>query len=307
MNIREQAVGLWLSMLEPNDRILITGARGWFGRTALSMTESFGSTVLATGSQDSILDLRGVKYRIESQDLENISSFEPTVVIDTAFVTRERLPKMGHRKYVETNSRLILDSLAIARLPSVRKYLGFSSGATVHLAGQDSFSLRDNPYAAQKRDYEKRMSDLDVPGDRDISIARVWSVSGVYNTKPDSFAISNLINQAQSGLITLTARNPVFRRYCAVEDVLAITMCGRSGPTQRVFDTGGDLVEIGELAEVVKLAVSSTVEIERVFDPTLEPDSYHSDGKEWEALVQKVGLGSDSIVDQVKRMAEFGN
>ena len=303
MTIRREAQELWLNNLRSDDRVLVTGAAGWFGRTAIAMTREAGLELRATGSKDQQIEIGGIDQLVQTQSLEIILSFEPTVVIDTAFVTRERLPFLGHKAYVETNQRIIDQSLAIAALPSVRKYIGFSSGATMHLAGHTSFSLEGNPYAAQKRIYESGISEIAGVLDCDISVARVWSVTGSYFTKPESFAFSDLIAQAKLGLIEVKAKRPVYRRYCAIEDVLALAMVPNELGSHSIFSTGGELIELGDLAKLVVELLNPNAEIRRQVDPGLTSDNYHSDGKEWDALLQSAALALDPISNQIMRVA----
>ena len=303
MTIRREAQERWLNNLRSDDRVLVTGASGWFGRTAIAMTREAGLDLLATGSKDQQIEIDGQSQDVHAQSLDVISSFKPTVVIDTAFVTRERLPILGHKAYVETNQKLIDQSLDIAALPSVRKYIGFSSGATMHLAGHTSFSLVENPYAAQKRIYESKVSAIAANLQSDISVARVWSVTGSYCTKPQTFAFTDLIAQAKLGLIEIKAKHLVYRRYCALEDVLALAMFPSSSEGNPIFDTGGDLIELGELAKIVVDLVNPNAEIRRQFNPQLTPDDYHSDSKDWGQLVQSAKVTNDSISDQITRIA----
>ncbi len=303
MTIRREAQELWLNNLRSDDRVLITGAGGWFGRTAVAMTRESGLAILATGSKDQLIEIDAQSQAVQAQNLEVISAFKPTVVIDTAFVTRERLPALGHKTYTETNQKLIDQSLAIAALPSVRKYIGFSSGATMHLAGHTTFSLDENPYAAQKRIYESKISEISGALDCDISVARVWSVTGSYCTKPQTFAFTDLIAQAKLGLIEIKAKHLVYRRYCALEDVLALAMLPSAPGGNPIFNTGGDLIELGELAKIVVDHVNPNAEIRRQIDPQLTPDDYHSDSRDWVELIQSANLAKDSISDQVTRVA----
>jgi nucleoside-diphosphate-sugar epimerase len=304
MTIRAEALELFLGNLRSDDRVLVTGAGGWFGRTAIAMARESGLDLLATGSKDQQIEISGTSQHVQPQSLESISAFEPTVVIDTAFVTRERLPALGHKAYVETNQRIIDQSLAIAALPSVRKYIGFSSGATMHLAGHTSFSVEENPYAAQKRVYEGKIAEIAGGLRCDVSVARVWAVTGSYCTKPDTFAFTNLIAQAKLGLVKIMANHLVYRRYCAVEDVLAIAMLPKQPGDISIFDTGGDLIELGELAKIVVEHVNPNAEIRRQVDTGLPSDDYHSDGKEWDDLVQFAGIGFDSLSNQIARVAD---
>jgi nucleoside-diphosphate-sugar epimerase len=303
LTIRREAQELWLKNLRSDDRVLVTGAGGWFGRTAIAMTRKSGLALLATGSKDQQIEIDGQGQSVQAQSLEIIAAFEPTVVIDTAFVTRERLTALGNKAYVETNQRIIDQSIAIAALPSVRKYIGFSSGATMHLAGHTSFSLEENPYAAQKRIYESRISEIAGALDCDISVARVWSVTGSYCTKPDSFAFTDLIAQAKLGLVEVKAKHPVYRRYCSIEDVLALAMLPNEPGGHSIFNTGGDLIEIGDLAKLVVELVNPNAEILRQIDPKLKSDDYYSDSKDWGALLQSANLAKESISDQLTRVA----
>jgi nucleoside-diphosphate-sugar epimerase len=303
MTIRAEALELFLGNLSSDDRVLVTGAGGWFGRTAVVMTREAGLHLLATGSKDQLIEIDGRTQAVNAQNLEIISAFEPTVVIDTAFVTRERLPILGHKTYTETNQKLIDQSLSIAALPSVRKYIGFSSGATMHLAGHTSFSLEENPYAAQKRIYESRISEMAAELQSNISVARVWSVSGSFCTKPLSFAFTDLIARAKVGLIEIKAKHLVFRRYCAIEDVLALAMLPNPTVSNPIFDTGGDLIEIGDLAKLVVELVNSKAEIHRQIDLGLTSDDYRSDNSDWEKLVGAGLLSKDSIREQIARVA----
>jgi nucleoside-diphosphate-sugar epimerase len=303
LTIRREAQELWLNNLRSDDRVLVTGAAGWFGRTAIAMTRAAGLELLATGSKDQQIEIDGQSQTVHAQSLEFISAFKPTVVIDTAFVTRERLPILGHKTYVETNQKLIDQSLEFAALPSVRKYIGFSSGATMHLAGHTSFSLKENPYAAQKRIYESKISEIAGSLDCDISVARVWSVTGSYCTKPESFAFTDLIAQAKLGLIEIKAKHLVYRRYCAIEDVLALALMPLGTGSQTVFDTGGDLIDLGALAQMVVEVVNPTAKIHIQIDSGLPSDDYHSDNKDWESLVRLRSMGEDSIREQIARVA----
>jgi hypothetical protein len=267
------------------------------------MTRKSGLALLATGSKDQQIEIDGQGQSVQAQSLEIIAAFEPTVVIDTAFVTRERLTILGHKAYVETNQKLIDQSLAIAALPSVRKYIGFSSGATMHLAGHTSFSLEENPYAAQKRIYESKVSEIAGALDCDISVARVWSVTGSYCTKPDTFAFTDLIAQAKSGLIQIKSKHLVYRRFCAVEDVLALALMPLGPGSQTVFDTGGDLIDLGALAQLMVEVVNPTARIHIKLDSGLPSDDYHSDDKDWDSLVGLGLLGEDSIKEQIARIS----
>jgi nucleoside-diphosphate-sugar epimerase len=262
--------------------------------------------LLALGSENKTLMLDGVEVTVYKQSMQTIRDFRPTIVIDAAFLTRDKLEALGQRKFITINQGLISDSLEMACLPSVRKYVGFSSGATVNLAGQASFALHDNPYAALKREYEDGISKLSAATKGIVSVARVWSVTGSHLTKPDLFAFSNLISQARSGRIVIKAKNLVFRRFCTIDEVLSVALAD-SGNHSPIFDTGGDLIEIGELAEIVRQEVNPKAAIVRELREGTEPDNYYSDSKVWDQLLNECQIKPASIREQVRAVAQSIN
>jgi nucleoside-diphosphate-sugar epimerase len=128
-------------------------------------------------------------------------------------------------------------------------------------------------------------------------------VTGSYCTKPQTFAFTDLIAQAKLGLIEIKAKHLVYRRYCALEDVLAFAMLPSAPGGNPIFNTGGDLIELGELAKIVVDLVNPNAEIRRQIDQQLNPDDYHSDSKDWDQLVQSADLAMDSISNQITRVA----
>jgi hypothetical protein len=71
-----------------------------------------------------------------------------------------------------------------------------------------------------------------------------------------------------------------------------------------IFDTGGDLIELGELAKRVVNLVNPNAEIRRQIDPELPSDDYYSDSEDWDGLLQSADLAKDSISEQVTRVAQ---
>jgi hypothetical protein len=127
-------------------------------------------------------------------------------------------------------------------------------------------------------------------------------VTGSYCTKPELFAFTDLISQATLGLIEIKAKHLVYRRYCALEDVLAIAMLPTEPGGNPIFDTGGDLIEIGVLAKIVVELVNPNADIRRRLDKALPQDNYHSDNKEWGQLTGIAKLGLDTIRNQITRI-----
>ena len=288
-----------------DDRVLITGATGWFGRMALWMARKENVSVLAVASKKATIQLDSFSENIYEYNLEHMTDYAPTVVVDSAFLTRDRVGVISLGDYISLNRGLIRGSKEIASLPSVRKYVGFSSGATRHLAGQESFALESNPYAALKMEYEAEMAQINASNEVAMSIARVWSVTGPFTTKPDLFAFSNLISQAREGVMRIESAGNVFRRYCELEAVMRVALAQKKQRGDPVFDTGGELIEIGDLAQVICEEINNeAIVIRGAYDGSRE-DNYYSDGTQWDSMIADLGLVQESIRSQIRRSANF--
>ena len=113
------------------------------------------------------------------------------------------------------------------------------------------------------------------------------------------YALGSMIRDANAGAIRIIARRPVFRRYVLAEELLALGIAeGGVGPA--TIDSGGELVEMAELAARIAAVVRPDAVISRdEVDPS-DPDRYHSDGQDWERGCQKWNWTSASLDRQIE-------
>ena len=72
---------------------------------------------------------------------------------------------------------------------------------------------------------------------------------------------------------------------------------------QIIFDTGGELVELSALAQMMVEVLNPTAKILLKVDSDLPSDDYHSDNSDWGRLVVLGFPREDSIRDQIARVA----
>jgi nucleoside-diphosphate-sugar epimerase len=133
-------------------------------------------------------------------------------------------------------------------------------------------------------------------------IPRVFSISGPYMTKPELYALGDLVLQANRGdRLRIRATRPVFRSYIAADDLLSLCIAtALAGERDLVFDSGGDIVEVGQLAEMVRAAAGRPdLPIDRTWDPGAEADRYVADGTVIEILAERFDVTLQSLPDQV--------
>lgn len=263
------------------DRVLITGASGWLGRTALDLLAPLDLPTLALASRTRSIRVGDREIECRVWDEQEVVAFAPTVMLDCAFLTRDRVAGMPLSEYVAAN-RALTERLAYAtKLPSIRLALTVSSGAAVHPNDALDGPIGDNPYGYLKREAEHRLAQAAAESGAVPVVVRAWSISGAHMQKPQNYALGSMIQAAASGAIRITARRPVFRRYVLAEELLALGIAeGGVGPA--TIDSGGELVEMAELAARIVAVVNPDAVITRDEVDPEDPDRYHSDNQDWD-------------------------
>ncbi len=282
-----------------NDRILITGASGWLGRTALDLLAPLGLPTLAIASRARLIRVADCEIECRVWDEREVVAFAPSVLLDCAFLTQDRVADMPLGEYVAAN-RVLTERLVYAtQLSNVRLALTVSSGAAVHPHDAFEGPIEDNPYGYLKREAEHRLAQAAADSGAVPVVARAWSISGAHVQKPQGYALGSMIRDADAGAIRIKARRPVFRRYVLADELLALGIAeGGVGPAS--IDSGGELVEMAELAERVAAVVRPDAVITRGEVDPHNPDRYHSDGAAWENRCQKWGLTSATLDRQIE-------
>lgn len=286
-----------LESFAPGARVLVTGANGWFGRSTLNVLSEYDVEIYATSSKNTRLALGDREFTVRLWDEKSIEAFKPTAVIDCAFLTKERLSDYAIEDYFATNRLLISRARWLTKLPSVKQFIGFSSGARL--------TDPTSPYGILKAEYESEIetSALRKP-DLGAVIARAWSVSGRLVTKPTLFAFSDFILQAETGLIRVSSEGLVNRRYVSIEDLVLVSGALAREPGFQILDSGGELVELGQLAQKVSDALNPKAEVTRQLTPGYPENNYYSDNSSWLTACEKLGYSPSTIHNQIVDVAQ---
>jgi nucleoside-diphosphate-sugar epimerase len=300
--ISTDALRISKTYLQPIDPNLIIGATGWFGRTATALAQLIGTQVLLVASTTREFHIGRNSFVAYEWNERQIRDFHPTIVIDAAYITRDYVADFVVESYVQKNRELTNRLLSITDIQSIRKVITFSSGAAeVHRSNFHQNAMSDDPYGFLKLEAEKIIQSELSSGTIDYAIVRAWSVSGALVTKINGFAFSDLVSQASNGAITVTAANRVYRRYCLVEESIAV---GLSHNTQSdgILDTGGPLIEIRELAEMIKATLPFNISLAESPVTREVDDKYFSNSENWDLACNKSGLEPSSISEQIVQL-----
>lgn len=278
-------------------RAVVTGATGWLGRVALERLTAAGVPCHGYASREQgdirALDTLGAPPAGDG----------PVVLLHFAFLSRARLAMLGHDGYVAANTAIssrVLDWVAAERPAAI---LLASSGAAA--AG---LPLAEDPYGAQKRLDELAFAQAGRQIGARLRIVRVYNVTGPHMTTPEEYALGALILAAlRSDPLRIRARGRVVRSFVAIGDLIDLAVAeliAMDGPQQLTFDTAGETVEIGALAEAVVATLGVSSGIERDIDPGAPDNVYVGDREKMTQLLARHGLSLTPLAEQIRQTAE---
>ncbi len=279
---------------------------------ALDLLESafgtaFPKQVSAWASRERVVQLRSGR-EIGVRDLRdaNPADVEGALVLHFAFLTRDRLSAMGPDEFLRANLAITHRVLSLLGTGAPSGLVYASSGAVYDPGGGYTTDVSVNPYGTAKRLDELALRAACRDAGANCVISRVFSVTGAYMTKPELYALGDLCLQALRGdTLRIRATRPVYRSYTAVGDLVSVCIgAALAGEGDLVFDSGGYVVEMGELAALVRdVAGRPDMPIERTWDPSADPDRYVADDTAFEQLARTSDVARQSLPDQVAETA----
>lgn len=282
--------------LTSEDRVLVLGASGWFGSTAVEIAQEKGATIMVRTSRGS--RTLGSDTELEAvKEFQACITFEPSVVIDCAFETRHKISSYGSREYLRINSELMNQAFKLQRLSSVRRFIGISSGAALPYLNNPGLNPSIDLYGFQKAHYEKMLNSKRSGNRRNTVLLRPWSMSGKHCKNPGIYALFDFISQSRGESISIKSDTLVYRRYTDVDDFLRVGLMAPIG--EEVIESGGELVELAELASTVIETLGSKAVIDRKNTPH-GIHSYHSDNVSWTSMSHITGFQPKSLREQIK-------
>jgi nucleoside-diphosphate-sugar epimerase len=302
-------------VLASKRRIVVVGAGGWVGRTTIALLREalgeagFAARVRCFGSADGVIDM-GKDGLVTQRKLACLTDLakEPTLLLHLAFLTKDKVAEMDPAAYAAANRTLAeqvfeaLDGIGVDRL------FVASSGAAAFaddLAAAEDLRL----YGQLKREDETRFAKWAqaMRDQRRAVIARIYSLSGPWINKPETYALASFIRDAQAGRpIEVRAPMAVYRSYVAAREVVSVALAAlltREGDPVLRFDTGGVPLELGAVAQVVAEVVGGQVNRAPIVEG--RDGCYVGDDRQWIELLERFGMTSAPIAEQVAETAAW--
>ncbi len=303
--------------LSAYERVIVTGATGWIGRTAVDMLgEWFGDAlpshaVLAATSGRQLATPWGVLDVCAMGGLVGLPPGPRTLLVHCGFPTQDRVDGMGADAYISAVGRLrVAIQHVIARLGGI-DMIYLSSGAATSVERGVALADRTRVYGTAKLEDEATYGDAVTAVGGRLCVVRAFALSGPYMTKPPTYALGNMIMQARdTGSVTVLAPHPVRRSYMLVDDMLRLALGGVGSlgtGDHTTFETCGEVVEMATLASRVLAALGGDPQavVRPTFDPNAPPDDYLGNPVAMNALVGASSVHPSGLDAQIAATAAW--
>ena len=288
--------------------VVIKGATGWIGQqTAIKLVNKFRENLNLTLVSSNPVDIciYNKHYQTISPSSLKLDN-QIDYFFDYAFQTREKIESLEEKQYVDVNLNLINHSVEIVKKLHPKTVVLTSSGA-VYNSSKYAQTKKYKLYSELKAMQEQQITDVCKESGSNLIIVRIFNLSGEGMNKSKVYAFQEIIEKAlKSEEIIVKSSYQVFRRYCDIGQLLDLLLQLSFYEENICFDSGGQLIEIHRLVEVVKTSLNSNSPI--FFEPIdylSTPDKYYSNSDKYELLIRKfLNQDSLSIESQVVKTAQ---
>jgi nucleoside-diphosphate-sugar epimerase len=294
-------------------KIIITGASGWLGRNSIRYFLNNGlklENLILIGSYNRELQIfKGLNVQIETFE-EVIKSKKYSIIdgiVHLAYLTRDKIE--GNVEEYKKNNLRITNQL-FDLLETKPKWLTYvSSGAIYSKFNSPIIETNEtsNPYGFLKIQDERKLTEYCQDKSINLSIGRLWGASGRDFINPSKYAFGEFILKAVANLdINILSPRKVFRKFCDSEQFMEICIRTAQKNHLTVFNSGGELVEIEELANLIAHTLNAKINVGReYFDAKAEPDDYYSRDESYFILAKSLDVKLLSLRDQIIKTSNF--
>lgn len=294
-------------------KIIITGASGWLGRNSIRYFLNNGlklENLILIGSYNRELEIfKGLNVQIETFD-EVIKSKKYSIIdgiVHLAYLTRDKIDG-NVEEYKKIN--LIITNQLFDLLETKPKWLTYVSSGAIYSKFKNQIIETDatsNMYGFLKLQDERILTEYCQDKSINLSIGRLWGASGRDFINPSKYAFGEFILKAVANQdINILSPRKVFRKFCDSEQFMEICIRTAQKNHLTVFNSGGELVEIEELANLIAHTLNAKINVGReYFDAKAEPDDYYSRDESYFILAKNLDVKLLSLRDQIIKTTNY--
>lgn len=287
--------------------LLLTGAGGWFGTTALHVfeqthgPEALRKWVIPFASRSRLIDFGSPHGPVQALNLSELQSAPaPAGLLHLAFLTRDRAANVGQAAYVAANRAITHQVASLLRAHPTLPVVTTSSGAAAALDGAQP-DLEGNPYATLKQEEEALLRN--EARTRMAVVFRVYAASGRFMRGPERFALGDFLLHALARQ-RLSIKSPcrVERSYVAVGTLMELAwnmLMGPDPPGFQAMDACTDHLSLLDLAALISRREGLPYP-EHMIDPELPTARYCGNPSSFIAKLTERGITPESLEQQIE-------
>ena len=296
-----------------NQKIYVTGATGWVGRTFLHELQStipsseFNQRVIAFGSKTNLI--KSTNYRQEhaiSIPIKPLSSLrhqtkgQDIMLFHSAFLTKDRISQYGISKFIRINEEITNTVVNFIKQCKNSRVIHISSGAAAIAERKDDKKKNASDlYGNLKLSEERQLSTI-----TNTQTLRIYALTGRFIRNPEIFAIGDLLMKAlKKEPLILDSAYPVIRSYVNASDVanFAIKWLHDSENPTLAIGASSHITTLARLAETI---AKQYYLAEPIMKPLIStPNSYSCSPIVFEKKLNGYGINSMSLVEQIRDTA----
>ncbi len=286
--------------------ILLTGATGWLGQETIDLISEnpdlvAGAELVLFASRSGNIELVGKSFEVKSLDsIVDYQAGEVAGVVHLAFLTRDKVKKMSTKDYIYSNHQISSQVSNLIRKTKPRWVVTVSSGAIYNSEGNLEDDLDSNPYGYCKKVEETLLREACEEVSSNLVVGRLWGAMGRNMPLNRNYAVSDFIQSALiNSEISINSGTIVERRYVNAAEFMELLIKIATSGTSKTLDSGGPLIEIGELSKLIAERVQG-VTIRRSTSNLSREDFYFPKQSEYEELSEIFKVNLSSIEDLVE-------
>jgi nucleoside-diphosphate-sugar epimerase len=297
-------------LLKKHDQIVIFGAKGWIGRSAIDVIfkeylYQDPRRIVFIGSKTEFAREANLPLNIySSNDARKIIGNE-ILFLNSAYLRREKLSEMDLEEYEKRNFEIVSFGLELIKAGKVKTFINFSSGIVSQITNKD-YQIIEDPYARSKLRDEVLFTKACQLMQTQMVNCRIYNISGKYVNEFANLALTSFIAQAKGALRAIKVQSPTtLRTYVDAIDLIKVILELSLMENNFDLDSGGELISLGNLAKAISCIESgSTVSIPISFKKS--PD-YFGDYLKFNELAKKSGIRLKNIKEQIVETSKAFN
>ena len=289
-------------ILKKFDQIVVYGAKGWFGRSAVRVLtgdnpDLFLHQMLLVGSKTEPAQVAGLPFDVYSSVDAMPLVKDKILFVNAAYLRREKLTQIQVADYENRNQQIFDFGTNLVNSNKIKTFINLSSGVASQGSFGDIDSISD-PYARCKIRDEHVLNILCSEKKVDLVNCRIYSLTGLFINEFENLAISSFFNQAHSPTREIVVNSPSTKRsYVDSQDLARVlfelSLQGKSFS----LDSGGTITTLCDLAlEIAKSIPGATVHVPSQYE---ESSDYVGDVDYFNHIAKDCGVELLNLSQQI--------